>query len=139
MSLVTFGVISLCIYSSGIIRKDKFAESFVAHTERRLLLIPVRGVTISPVLRENPPQSGLDFLHSAESYLSGSPRGPPFGLSCKITASEITTSNAPWILTVLLEQMELGESCGGNGKSCKINESEQSLWLKSCLFHLHAI
>lgn len=139
MSLVTFGVISLCIYLSGIFRKDKFAESFVAHTERRLLLIAVRGVTISPVLRENPLKSGLDSLHDAESCLSGSPRGPLFGLSCKITASEITTSNAPWILTVLLEQMELGESCGGNGKRCKINELEQSLWLKSYLYHLHAI
>lgn len=30
VSLVTFGVISLSIYPSGIFRKDKFAESFVA-------------------------------------------------------------------------------------------------------------
>lgn len=35
VSLVTFGVISLSIYPSGIFRKDKFAKSFVAYGCKR--------------------------------------------------------------------------------------------------------
>ena len=61
----------------------------------------VRGLKVSPVLRENPLKSGMESLHKAEIRLYGAPRGLHLGLSCNITASEITTSNAPWIRTVL--------------------------------------
>lgn len=135
MILVTFGVISLCIYPSGIFRKDKCAESHFL----LMLKFCKRAEGFSSPERESSEVRHEFPAQSREPPPWSSMGGLHLGLSCNITASEITTSNAPWILTVLLEQMDLGQSCGGSRKSCEINESEQSLWPKSFLYHLHAI
>lgn len=61
MSLVTFGVVSLYVYPSGIFRKDKFAES-------HLWLPAVRGMNVllvSQIQRETPPKSSMNSLHKA--------------------------------------------------------------------------
>lgn len=103
VSLVTFGVISLCIYPSGIFRKDKFAES-------HLLLTAVRGMNallVSQILRDNPWKSGMDPLHKAEGPLPGIRWGPQCGIEQQ--RNSIGSYSNPWILFALMEQMELGK------------------------------
>lgn len=60
------------------------------------------------------------------------------GLSCNVTASEIKTSNVNLDLDGTDGFWERGVEMAEK-ESCENNESEQSLWLESFLYHLHAI
>lgn len=129
VSLVTFGVIFLSIYPSGIFRKDKFAESFVAHGCKR----------------DEPSPGSLDPERESSEVRHGFPpqgrEPPPWGSWSPPRGTEpprnsIRCRSSPWILFVPMEQMESGKSCRGSERNCETHQSEQRLWLDRRLYHL---
>lgn len=96
MSLVTFGVIFLCIYPSGIFRKDKCAESHFL----LLLKFCKRAEGFS-----SPERESSEVRHGIPAQGRDSPlwssTGPPFGTELQHNCIRNHNNNAPWIRTVL--------------------------------------
>ena len=122
MSLVTFGVISLSIYPSGIFRKDKFAESFVAHGCKR---DETSLGSLDPERESSEVRHG--FLHRAGSPLPGA-----HGVLCVGLSRHVAASGAAAVLGFCLSpwsRWNRGRAVGGVRRTVRLTSQNKGFGL----------